>query len=266
MHTDGPIYASDLELLALTKHFHPKLFSSYEKELIYIMGLFYKVSEPVSILEEVYAIYADAIKEKTGKSLTPVQADAYNQIEEKQFFSFSAPTSAGKSFLFRELISHATGDIVIVVPSRALIAEYLNSVKRFVGNDVLVLQFIENVNILKTERRVFVITPERGNELFAYKDTFDIQLFLFDEAQLSDEKYRGIGFDAFVRRVSREFPHATKVFAHPFAMNPEAQIQKHGFDQNISSSAAYNQNSVGKIFLAVNDGEMRYFSPYNSNA
>lgn len=266
LHTEGPIYASDLELLALAKHFHPKLFSSYEKELLYIMGLFYKVSEPVSMLEEVYAIYADTIKEITGKSLTLVQADAYKQIEEKQFFSFSAPTSAGKSYLFRELIAHATGDIVIVVPSRALIAEYLNSVKRFVTNDVLVLQFIENVNILNTKRRVFVITPERGNELFAYKDAFDVQLFLFDEAQLTDEKYRGIGFDAFVRRVSREFPCSTKVFAHPFVTNPEAQIQKHGFDQSISASSAYRQNSVGKIFVSVNNGEMSYFSPYNTNA
>ena len=264
IHEEGPINTANLECLALIKHFHPRLFRQREKELLYVMGLFYKVSEPSSVLEEVYSIYSDAIKETTGRQFTPVQADAYKRIEEKKFFSFSAPTSAGKSYLFRELILGATGDIIIVVPSRALIAEYLNSLRHIVGKNVLVLQFIDNINIAKTERRVFVITPERGNELFSYKDTFNIQLFLFDEAQLSEEKYRGIEFDAFVRRVSVEFPQSTKVFAHPFVKNPQAQIEKHSFGQDMSYAMAYEQNTVGKIFLTIENGEMKYFSPYNN--
>lgn len=265
MHEEGPVSASDLETLALIKHFHPYEFARREKELLYIMGLFYKVSEPTSIMEEVYSIYADVINNSIGKRFTPVQADAYRKIEEKRYFSFSAPTSAGKSYLFKELISNAIGDIVIVVPSRALIAEYLSAVKRLVDNSVLVLQFIDNVNIANTNRRIFVITPERGNDLFAYTETFNIQLFLFDEAQLADEKYRGIGFDAFVRRVSMNFPNSTKVFAHPFVENPEAQIQKHSFEPELSSAIAYEQKSVGKVFVTIDNGRMYYFSPYSKN-
>lgn len=262
IHIEGPVNPADFEKLALIKEFHPVLFSKREPELLFLCGLFYKVSEPQSIVEEVYSIYADSISYETGKKFTPIQAAAYKNIKEKVFFSFSAPTSAGKSYLFRELITNASGDILIVVPSRALIAEYLSVVKTLVDPSVLVLQFIENVNIDKITRRVFIVTPERGNELFQYKDIFNVELVLFDEAQLSEEEIRGINFDAFVRRVSVEFPNATKVFAHPFVKNPEAQLNKHRFPSHTSSAASYEQNAVGKIFITVDNGNLFYFSPY----
>lgn len=265
IHFNGPIYPADFESLALIKLFHPTLFAEKEKEILYLSGLFYKVDEPQNLLEEVYSIFADAIMNETGKSFTPIQADAYKHIRDKRYFSFSAPTSAGKSYLFREIITETSGDIVIVLPSRALIAEYLNAVKAMVDNTVLVLQFIENINIAHVSRRVFIITPERGRELFKYRNVFNVELFLFDEAQLSEEEVRGIGFDAYVRRISREFPEATKVFAHPFVSNPEAQLRKHGFSDN-SAYAAYNQNAVGRIFISVDKGDYYYFSPYHDKA
>lgn len=213
IHMHGPIDSSDFEKLALIKQFHPDIFKKYENEILYVSGLFYKVNQPKNLLEEVYSIFSDSIYDDTGKRFTPVQADAYNSIKEKKFFSFSAPTSAGKSFLFRELIVNNDSDIVIVVPSRALIAEYLSIVKSLVDNSVLVLQFIENINIAKTKRRVFIITPERGNELFQHKIEFDISLFLFDEAQLSEEEIRGIRFDSFVQEFRVNF-HLQQRFLH----------------------------------------------------
>ncbi len=263
MHSDGPVHAEDFEKLSYIKVFHSDIFSEYETKLLLLMGLFYKVDKPKDFFETVYSIFADAIEETTGAKFTPVQADVYKHIKEKLFFSFSAPTSAGKSFLFRELIVKEVGDIVIVVPSRALIAEYLETVKSLVNKEVLVLQFIENVNIRRTKRRVFIITPERGNELFSHRENFDIKLFLFDEAQLSEEHIRGIGFDAFVRRASSEFPEATNVFAHPFISNPEAQINKHNFSEEKSAAFCYEQNAVGKIFIGVDGKALYYFSPYN---
>lgn len=268
IHAEGPIYAEDFESLALIRLFHPKVFSKKETEILYLTGLFYKVNPPSCFVEEVYSIFANAIADETGRRFTPVQADAYRRIHSKLFFSFSAPTSAGKSFLFRELITNADNDIVIVVPSRALIAEYLNVVRDMMCNDnsVLVLQFIDNVNIAKTRRRVFIITPERGNALFSYKAVFPIGLFLFDEAQLSEEEIRGLGFDAFVRRVCIEFPNASKVFAHPYVQNPEAQLNKHHFATELSASSNYKQNTVGKIFITIDSGQLFYFSPYENTS
>lgn len=266
-HENGPTNPYMLEKLSYIKRFHPIVFQKYESRLMFIMGLFYKTTEPNSFLEEIYSIYSKTISDVIGKTYTPMQANAYRNIRDKAYFSFSAPTSSGKSYLFRDLIKETNGDIVIVVPSRALISEYIYEILDLLklDKDVLVMQFIELVNLKHTKRRIYVITPERGNDLFANIDKLNVELFLFDEAQLSEEEIRGMRFDALVRRINTYFTNATKVFAHPFVENPEAQLMKHKFNVN-SSSANYTQNVVGKIYSYIDKNKnFYYFSPYENS-
>lgn len=260
LHETGPVNPLVLEKLSYFKKFHPITFKKHEKRVIYLMGLFYKTTPPRNVVEEVYSIFSDTIKEQTQYNFSPVQASAYLSIKKKKYFSFSAPTSSGKSYLFRSLIKESSGDIVIVVPSRALVAEYLHEVTEHTDKTVLVLQFIDNINTSKISRRVFIITPERGGELFKYSDQFNINLFLFDEAHLSESTDRGMIFDSFVRRVDKAFPNSKKVFAHPFVDNPEAQLQKHGFSFE-ALSKNYLQHTVGKLFIAKKRNQFEYFSP-----
>lgn len=265
MHSDGPVKQEDLQILAYIKYFFPDIFKEKENKLMYLLGLFYKANEPEDLLSFSYTTFAISIIEETGQSFTPVQASLRSKILSNRYFSFSAPTSAGKSFLFRELIKNETGDIVIVVPSRALIAEYMLAVRDIVVDqkDILVLQFIEDVNKKNTTRRVFVVTPERAAEIFRLSDHFNPTLFLYDEAQISEERVRGTTFDAFVRRSDRIFPNAKKVFAHPFVENPEAQLKKHEFVDS-ADSVSYKQSVVGKIYLAYDkkNDVFQGFSPF----
>ena len=69
-----------------------------------------------------------------------MQASILEQIEDKHHFSFSAPTSTGKSFVFRNLIRSASNDVVVIVPSRALINEYYDRIREIVN--------IKEVNVL----------------------------------------------------------------------------------------------------------------------
>lgn len=264
IHSMGPTDVALFEKLAYFKKFHEKIFSEYESKIITAIGLFYKPITPNSLFEEIYSIFSDSIMNETENTFTPFQASAYKQIKSKKYFSFSAPTSAGKSYLFRELLQTAVGDIVIVVPSRALIAEYYEEVINLLDNNVLVLQFIEDINKERTDRRVYIITPERGPELFKYADRFNIELLLLDEAQISEEPIRGMRFDAFIRRVDRVFPYAKKVFAHPFINNPEAQLLKHDFKED-SSYKNYDLYTVGKIFLSYQSEEFEFFSPHSND-
>lgn len=265
IHKYGPINESDLETLALIKHWHPELFHKYEHTLMNIMGLFYKVDKTNSLLDVVYSAYAQYIRRETGHTFTPMQADAYQNIKEFDNFSFSAPTSTGKSYMFRMLIQETKGDVIIIVPSRALLTEYLLKLYTLVDNQTLVLPFIDIVNTKHCRRHIFVLTPERGSELFKYIDKTNIQLFLFDEAQLSDEPgIRGMKFDSFVRRVQRQYPHIPKVFAHPFVSNPEAQLNKHNLQK--ANAIPYEQRNVGKIFITYKNNQFSYFSPYEDNS
>lgn len=266
IHIEWPVNLSDFEKLSYIKKFHNAVFKKYEARILYILGLFYKTSKPNNVLEEVYNWMSNIINNNLEIKFTPIQASAFKNIIEKKYFSFSAPTSAWKSFLFRELILHTDWDIVIVVPSRALISEYMFTVLEIVKDDknILVLPFIENVNKLKVTRRIFIITPERWIDLFKQVDDFNIKLFLFDEAQISEEYIRWMTFDSFVRRVDKKIPNAKKVFTHPFIANPEAQLLKHWFNDNFNAKS-YNYNSVWKIYLAYMNWKFKYFSPFENN-
>jgi replicative superfamily II helicase len=261
-HKNGPVNSSHLETLSYLKKYNSGEFKAYEAKLMYLMGLFYKTSEPNTFIESIYNAYAQTIIEETGRNFTPVQADAYNSIKKYTNFSFSAPTSAGKSYLFQELIKDTQGDIIIVLPSRALLSEYLIKVKKLVSNETLVLQFIEIVNTKRTKNRIYIITPERGEELFKNIPYLNLELILLDEAQISEEGIRGMKFDSLVRRIDKKLNHIKKVFTHPFVLNPDAQFKKHNITNNIDSEN-YNQKTVGKIYIEHKNGVFNYFSPFD---
>lgn len=260
-HTDGPINQSHLETLSFLKRYNPEKFKEFEPKLMYLMGLFYKSTGPMNFVDAIYQAYSDTIIEQTGHNFTPVQADAYNSIKQSTNFSFSAPTSAGKSFLFQELIKEIKGDIIIILPSRALISEYLIKIKNLVSKETLVLEFIEVVNIRKTKNRIFIITPERGEEIFKNIDKLNLELILLDEAQITEEGIRGMKFDSLVRRIDKNLKTVKKVFTHPFILNPEAQFSKHNITENIDSES-YKQNTVGKLYIEHKNGTFKYFSPF----
>lgn len=176
----------------------------------------------------------------------PSTAVILEQIEDKHHFSFSAPTSTGKSFVFRNLIRSASNDVVVIVPSRALINEYYDRIREIVNvKEVNVLTFVDRINTKFAKRNIFILTPERSRELFKNKSWLNIDLILFDEAQLSDEKsVRGLYFDSIVRRALKSFSDAKYVFAHPFISNPEAQLQRNGIIDTQSAAINYEQKNV----------------------
>ena len=88
----------------------------------------------------------------------------------------------------------------------------------------------------------------------------DIELILFDEAQLSDEKsVRGLYFDSIVRRALKNFPNAKYVFAHPFISNPEAQLERNGIINTDSIAINYQQKNVGQIFYVHNPSQDEFY-------
>lgn len=263
IHVSGPISIDDLETLAFIKLFFHSQFEEIESQLIYSMGLFHKTGTPTSMCELAYDIHKQLIHEKYREFFTPVQDNEYSNILNNSVFTFSAPTSTGKSYLFRYLLKNIDYDVLIILPSRALIAEYIYTIRQIVGDDVLVLQFIENINISYTKRRIFIVTPERAEELFAQINQFNIQLILFDEAQIVEEDIRGMRFDVIVRKCHRLLPNAKKIFAHPFVSNPEIQISRNQLGEN-SCSKVYKQQSVGKLFVTRENGKYSIFSPFTS--
>nr|WP_081984051.1 DEAD/DEAH box helicase [Massilia sp. JS1662] len=266
LHKEGPKNSSILEKIAAYKIFHQEEFQRFEERIISSMGLFYKVEVPENLYSFILSGVGDESVELYGKALTPVQASVRRAVEEKQFVSISAPTSAGKSYSIRDFIAKCAGDAVVIVPSRALIAEYINTMRKAFGKDknVMVSAFVDDVFKMRNLRHIFVLTPERARELFLIKSKLNVQVFFFDEAQMSEERQRGVVFDVLVRRVRKLFPAAKLIFAHPFIDNPEAQFKKHGINNDSAFAQSYTHGTVGKIsvFRHKNKRDF-YFSPFS---
>lgn len=259
--TYGPVDPSDLEMLTYAKIYQPTLFAKYEKSILITMGLFFKNVSAQSFRDIVFDIYKQNIESEYSGSYTPIQAKMIRSISQKKHFSFSSPTSTGKSFVFRHVVNRYTNDIAIIVPSRALINEYFVTLNDMFQNiDTNILTYVDLVNKKHAKRRIFVITPERSKDLFKLKDQLNVDVILFDEAQLSnDYSVRGLYYDSVIRRCVVHFPDAKLVFAYPFIDNPEVQYVKNRIEYDADDYEKFTHRNVGQIFYSYSDDQFYHF-------
>lgn len=261
LFSEGPNDTTVLEILTYLSIYAPEEFKKYENTILKYMCLNYKDTKANNLKEAVFGMYKKELETQFLYSYTPVQACIVKSVDTNKCFSFSAPTSTGKSFVFRNIINSSEQDVVIVVPSRALINEYFHRLtSEITDKSINILTFIDKINCLKAKRNVFIVTPERCKELFKHKDDFNVEYFLFDEAQLSDENsMRGMYFDSIVRRAQNTYPNSKFVFAHPFVDNPDAQIIKNHFDTSTSSAVQFEYKNVGQVFYTYDKGSFYHF-------
>jgi len=269
LHRDGPVLPSILESLAYYKLHHSAAFERVEPQVLVALGLFHKVKEDLNLYSFLMSGFRRVDESEYGVCLTPIQASIRRSIDQLQYVSISAPTSSGKSFSVRSYIAHDHCDAVVIVPSRALIAEYVGAFKEHFhqNKNVMVCPFVDQVFSARSPRRVFVLTPERTKDLFRRSHEFrSIGTFFLDEAQISEDDDRGLVFDVTVRRIITHFPHAKLIFAHPFVSNPEAQFTKHGINSDHGFAHSYNHGAVGRVCVfRHSNGRDYYFSPHSTD-
>lgn len=255
--TNGPVDISDLEILSYLCEYDRMGFDSQMDYILNDMALFYKLKDnfnPKSVEDVIINELKEAINDVCHEYYTPVQFDIANSVHSNDGYSFSAPTSTGKSYVLMDLIKKWQNDVVVVVPSRALINEYYVKFNHTIQDkSVNILTFIDKLNTRHLSKSIFIVTPERCREIFSQKEKFNVGLFLFDEAQLSDEtSIRGLLFDSIVRRCHKHFPQAKLVFAHPFVVNPEAQFDKNHLNDGMAlKHYTYKQKNVGQMYFCL---------------
>jgi hypothetical protein len=203
---------------------------------------------------------------ETELLLTDFQRDLLESLTKGIDSSFSAPTSAGKSFLLILYIinlvkTRSQINIVYVVPTKALINQVKNDIresfKRYNIDDVRVLsstisfEFEDIYAQIKQEKHILILTQERLSNLLS-KEELDINLdiLIVDEAQKINDGNRGIILERVIRQTIKRFPTLKVVFSSPLASNPEffqkykVSVQK--FQTN------YSQVHQNVIFLNSN--------------
>jgi len=188
--------------------------------------------------------------------LTDFQKKFFDVLTKQKFYSISAPTSAGKSFIFifsiiDRLIENNFEKIVLIVPTRALIKELSIKIIKALKD----YKLINNVNVrtvpiiedeYKDKGMVYVLTQERLNTLLN-EDEIHLDTIFIDEAQ-EIQNNRGVVLQNTLELLLDSFSNINLFFASPLIENPNYfnELLELDFDKNyfVEEVSPVGQNIV----------------------
>lgn len=205
----------------------------------------------------------------TDDIFTNAQFEIYQSIMSNLHFSFSGPTSLGKSFLLKNTaidLIESVQNIVFILPTKALLEEYLIDFRLLLSE-----RKIDDVNVTKAvsgfkkdSKNILVFTQERYNSfLFEHSySNINVDVLFIDEAhKLADKRSkRAITLFKVIRRTLDFYPNVKLVFSSPVISNPEMFFNTFDLKEN-SKSLVVRESPVTQnlYFSNLIDGEFRYF-------
>lgn len=189
-------------------------------------------------LEKKVKEFIQAVPDTEDLIFTDSQFDLYKKISGSKHFSFSGPTSMGKSFIIKSFIRKVVGNkppenIVIMVPTRALINQFSIDLNKEL-KDVLEhynYTVITNSNVSelpsKEQHYIFVLTPERLLSYLSQNNNPNIAYLFIDEAhKLAAEKdSRAVTAYSAISKALRKNPNLNLYFSSPNVSNPEVFLK-----------------------------------------
>lgn len=213
---------------------------------------------------------AQATKRGTAV-LTDTQYQIAERMRGEDYFSFSGPTSLGKSFILKDaiydIVQHSGLDhhcVVVLVPTKALVGQTAADLRDLLQDipEVNIATFPSLPRFLRQTyaRTVFVLTPER---LLRYlsNPVRDIDYLIVDEAQkvIAKKDARSSIYYHAIVEVTRRF--ATKlIFASPSIKNPELFLELFGKATNGALSVQERTVSQQRYFVDLIDRKQYYLS------
>lgn len=221
---------------------------------------------------------AKEVLQRTNKGDT-VLTDAQYSITEKMrgedYFSFSGPTSLGKSFILKDalydIVRHEELNdhcVVVLVPTKALIGQTAADLRDLLSevSEVNVATYPSLPKLLrqKFRRTIFVLTPERLLRYLA-DPVRDIDYLIVDEAQrvIAKNDARSSLYYHSIVETTRRF--ATRlVFSSPNIKNPELFLEL--FGKATEGALAVRDQTVAqqRYFVDLVDTRYIYFSSLDS--
>lgn len=217
---------------------------------------------------------AKEVIQRTSKgdgTLTDVQYAIKEKMLDEGFFSFSGPTSLGKSFIIKDklydLAHHDSLNdhcVVILVPTKALITQTAADLRQLLSDvpevNVAVYPSLPKFLRRKFKRTIFVFTPERLLRYLA-NPVRDISYLIIDEAQkiIAENDTRSSLYYHATLEVIRRF--ATKlIFASPSLDNPDIFLQLFGKATNGSMATQERAVAQQRYFIDLVDRKQYYVS------
>lgn len=169
----------------------------------------------------------------TNKQFFDTQRKALCEIGSNQFYSFSAPTSMGKTFVITNFIRNkikkgSKENFVIIVPTRALLSEIANKmINEF--SDILGVEkhkvITTTASLQNDENFIAVLTPERLYYALLKQPFIEYKYVFIDEAhKISDKDKRSIIYYKILDMLKgRKDIHI--YFSSPVIPNPDIYLE-----------------------------------------
>lgn len=205
----------------------------------------------------------------SDKIFTDAQYYMLNELLDKNHFSFSGPTSFGKSFILTSFIKNLMKNnkrglnIVFLVPTRALVSQTLKKFKYVVGDmEGYFLSSSPDIPALlrnQDSHYIFVFTPERLLHYFSVAKNPSIEYVFIDEAQkiLSDDTRSVVYYHA----ISLAERKSCKLFfSSPNISNVDVFLKLFNKTSNETKSITESPVCQTRIFIDMIKNEIKLFS------
>lgn len=161
-----------------------------------------------------------------------------------QFFSYSGPTSMGKSFVVQTYIKQqiangSCANYAILVPTKALINEVRKSFfddlqEKLYESNYRIVSAIGEIYLQQKHHFIFIMTPERMHHLLIEQKDVDVDFLFVDEAhKISERGERSTYYYKVLSQIKHLSHIPTVIFASPNIPNPEVYLRLiPGIDSN----------------------------------
>ncbi|GKQ48205.1 DEAD/DEAH box helicase [Pseudomonas syringae] len=168
-------------------------------------------------------------------TFTDAQYKIYESLKRNNHFSFSGPTSIGKSFIIKAFIHHiiseskGTDNIALLVPTRALINQAESQIKtefsQYKQYKVLTHPIVPKAFNIESNKFIFVFTPERLISYLSDVTNPKIDYLFIDEAHkiVSEKDTRSPLYYHAVLQAERK--SVKLYFASPNIPNPDVFLR-----------------------------------------
>ena len=245
--------------------------------------------QDITALERFFAEYRDdylTIPASPNDRFFAPQKEAYDHLTD-ECFSYSAPTSMGKSFIMRMFIKYevtheAQKNYALIVPTKALINEVrgkviddlgekgnpegINYLERF---NYRVVMAASDISLEEDHNFIFVLTPERLLYLLISEPQVQIDYLFIDEAhKLSGKNSRAPFYYKVVDMLLKREHKPHFIFASPNIPNPQVYLRmmtdiEAGDDNKLSIS--YSPVVQVKFLVDLKNREIQVYNEHDKN-
>jgi len=163
------------------------------------------------------------------------QKKVYDRLGDS-FFSYSGPTSMGKSFVVQTYIKEqiekgATDNFAILVPTKALINEVRSNMfdglkDELTAKNYRIVSAIGEIYLQQNHHFIFIMTPERMHHLLIERSDLSIDFVFIDEAhKISERGGRSSYYYKVISQLRCLESCPRIIFASPNIPNPEIYLR-----------------------------------------